>query len=300
MELVPRTEKENELIRQTEQIVAKSNELITQTRSKMSLREMRLLLYLLSKIKPTDTPDTKYMVSVQDFSRVCGLTGYPKYSELKNIAIGLNRSFWLDNFEGKGRHLMLAWFDSALYNEGNGTITFIFHRLIHPFLFALKKRYTSYPLHYILPMRSQYSVKLYELLKCYKDREPSRDYFSFYLEDLKKVLGAETHKRWDNFKQRVLEPAIGMLNSSEPGGEINFYSDLKVSYRIEKQGRAVHGIIFYVRRKTKEELAVIKSDNKSILLNELVRPSSYADINMPGQMSMENYMQDLLGDEDGE
>lgn len=288
MVLVPM---EKTLEQQMKQFVAKANELITQYRSKMSLMETRLLLYVISKVKPTDIPDTEYLVSVSEFSKICGLKGYPEYTRIRQMVMQMNKSFWVENLYAENEDTLLVWFSRVRYHKSQGTIKFKFNEDVQPFLFALKKRYTSYPLHYILPMRSQYSVKLYELLKCYKDRDPDRDYFSFYLEDLKKVLGAENYKQWIHFRQKALEPAVGILNSDAFSGEINFYSDLKVSYRVEKQGRSVHGVIFHVERKTTEELAIIASENKSILLNDIIRPKNYEDINLPGQMSMDGMVE---------
>jgi len=285
------SKREKQLELQMNQFVAKSNELITQTRSEMSLREMRLLLYLISKIKPNDRPETVYTISVNEFSKICGLKGYPKYDELKNIVTKMNRSFWIDNFEGKGKHRMFVWFDTALYNEGSGTITFEFNTKVSPYVFELKKHYTSYPLQYVLPMRSLYSIRLYELLKCHKARTQDQKYFSFFIGDLKKTLGAETYKKWDHFKSRVLEPAVGALNSKEPiSGEINLYSDLKVSYRGEKRGRAYSAVIFHVEYKTKNELKLICENNQCVLFDERIRPLTYADLDLPGQMSMENLL----------
>lgn len=121
-----------------------------------------------------------------------------------------------------------------------------------PFLLELAKQaemgeyYTGYSLQYILPMSSQYSPRLYELLKSYQKN--NREWF-FNIEELKRILDAQSYDRWPDFKRRILEPAVN---------EINEYSDLNVAYDTEKEGRKVTRVIFYMAGKGQQALLAAK------------------------------------------
>lgn len=302
------TEKEKSVQRQREQIVAQSNKLITRTRSWMKLRELRILLYLISKIRPDDKPNTLYELSVSDFAKMCGVKD-PNYSRIKEIVENINRTFWIDDFGGEGEHVALVWFGSAQYSEKHGKMRFKFNMEIWPYLFELKAHYTSYPLSYILPMRSQYSVRLYELLKSYKSKNPNHEYFGVALGDLRKVLGAESYKKWDNFKRRILEPALGEMNSEPVKGEVNIYSDIKAVYRVEKTGRTISSVVFHIMKKQPNEVDAVLQQNEDFLNGDIIRPEE-ALMHMellekrvaPGQLTLEDFMdaQDLLLPEDAE
>lgn len=102
--------------------------------------------------------------------------------------------------------------------------------------------YTRYGLRYVLPMRGQYSTRLYEILKSYQKN--NREWF-FDLEELKRVLDAQSYDRWPDFRRRVLEPAVE---------EINNFTDLNVAFDTEKEGRKIARVTFFMAGKNKEDL----------------------------------------------
>lgn len=64
----------DEIIESREMFVAKSNALIQRSRYSLTLQQQRILLFLISKIKPTDTPEETYTFSIEEFCKVCGIT----------------------------------------------------------------------------------------------------------------------------------------------------------------------------------------------------------------------------------
>ena len=289
MDLISKTEQEKSVNKQREYYISKSNDFIQLVRNTHDLRELRLLLTLISKIKPEDAPDTEYLISVMEFGRLCGCE--QNYTVIKKIITRLGMPFWMKNLYGNGDDYMLFWFRHAIYNDKRGSIRFVFNETVRPFLFELKNRFTRYPLLYILPMRSGYSVKLYELLKCVIEETPQQPSRKYDLERLKELLGATTYKTWHDFKRRVLEPALGELNSREMLGEVNIYSDIKVIYRTEKESKKIKNIAFHVMKKSPDELEIIKQKDQWILDGELLRDSEVKHY-IPGQMCMEDYFGD--------
>jgi plasmid replication initiation protein len=105
-----------------------------------------------------------------------------------------------------------------------------------PYLLELKKHFTAYSLYYTLAMKSKYSIRIYELLKSY---EFVSEYI-FKIESLKKMLDAEKYKLYADFRVKVIDVAVR---------EINEFSDITVTYAIEKQGRKFEKIVFKINQK---------------------------------------------------
>jgi plasmid replication initiation protein len=105
-----------------------------------------------------------------------------------------------------------------------------------PFLSELKKRFTTYHIENIKPLKSTYSIKIYELLAQY--RNSKHKYRAIDLDELRKLLGCEKkYSRFDSFKSRVLEPAKHELKAN---------CDLYFDYEVKKYGRKISGIIFSI------------------------------------------------------
>jgi plasmid replication initiation protein len=128
-------------------------------------------------------------------------------------------------------------------NKDSGNIKIQISRRMKPYLLFLKERYTQYELLYTLAMKSQYSIRLYELLKSYEYQRKR----IFDIEELKLRLSAEHYKRFPDFKRKVLDRALE---------EINTLSDLDVTYTIIKESRRFAKIEF--------TMMVIKDINKRL------------------------------------
>ncbi|WP_376296052.1 replication initiation protein, partial [Streptomyces sp. NPDC055966] len=120
------------------------------------------------------------------------------------------------------------------YNEKEGTVDIRYDPFLRPYLLQLKREFTSYKLENVVKLKSSYAIRIYELLKQY-ERLKER---SFYLKDLRKMLGAEDiYPAYGNFKQRVLVPAQKELKAKTD-----------ISFEIEeiRTGRRVDKIKFFI------------------------------------------------------
>lgn len=219
--------------------VAKSNELIQQSRFNLSVQQSKFLLYLISKIRPSDTGNEVYVVPLSEAQKVLNITDAGNnYAHAKQSLKALaDKSIWVRQDDGS--EVLLRWLDRVRLVRGEqATFEVSFHRDMLPYLYALKERYTQYALENVLTMRTQYGIRLYELLKSYEHM--GKD-VSFRLEELKKTLDAETYSRYPDFRRRVLDAAIG---------EINEMSDIAVSYVAEKRFNRRHTdtIIFTISK----------------------------------------------------
>lgn len=206
-----------------EMIVRKSNSLIQKSRFSLSLQEQKIILYIISKIKPFDTEFKECSFTVKEFCETCNIdiSSGKNYDDIKNAIKNIaDKSIWV-NIEGAD--VLLRWIEKARIQDN--IITIRIDDDMKPFLLELNSNFTMYELVWTLHFKSKYSIRLYELVKSIHYFE-LRPYSRIYtLEELKTLLGAENYD-YSNFKLRVLDVAIK---------EINTVSDKIVSYKVVKR-----------------------------------------------------------------
>ena len=261
--------------------VYKADELLQKARFNLSLTEQRIILYSISKIKPTDNVFQEYVFELKHFYSLCGINGKESYNEIKKTLEELRKKTWWITMEdphspGTECESLVNWFTVLRTNKSTGKVTVKFHDDMFPYLLELSRRmeeerhyFTAYEFRYVLPMKSTYSIRLYELLKSYQKNNQE---WWFKLEKLKHILDCENYKRYADFRRYVLEPAVR---------EINQYSDLNIGYEIEKDGKKIDIITFYMTEK--DNLNKIQAQKTG--LTELDGNIHYWDIN--GQMSFD-------------
>lgn len=236
--------------------VYKADELLQKARFTLTITEQRLILYAITKIKPTDTAFTEYEFKLKDFYSVCGISGKESYTEIKKQCMALkSKAWWITVLDDTGSEWESAvtWFNTLRTNKKSGKIRIKFHEDMMPYLLELSKQYgetgnyfTSYDFKYILPMKSIYSIRIYELLKSYQKNNKS---WWFKFDKLKQILDCVNYE-WYDFKRRVLEPGIN---------EINKFTDLSIEYSTVKDGNKTDEIIFLMNEKDHLEKMKAKS-----------------------------------------
>lgn len=234
------------------QTVTKANELIQKSRFSLSLQQQKIVLYLISQISPYDDDFKIYEFSIQEFCKVCGIdeTSGGNYQILKDAVKEIaDKSLWITVEEDE--ETLLRWIEKPYINKKNGVIRIRLDNDMMPFLLQLKQNFTSYELIWTLHFKSKYTIRLYELVKSIHFHDLNPYTREFPLEELKRMLGAETYKTYQAFKERVLMRAVQ---------EINDYSDKTLSYEAIKSGRSVSRIKVTVSSKDSLEAAKLRSD----------------------------------------
>lgn len=212
--------------------VVKANQLITKSRYSLSAQQQKILLYLISHIKPDDEIGTIYDFSIKDFAKVCGYdisSGY-YYPLIKDDIKKLrDASSWIEI--DKDREVLFSWLNTVELNKNSGKIKVSFHSTVAPYLFQLRERYTQYNLYQVLCLSHKYSIRLFEFLLSMKYKEV----FEIDIETLKKHIDAEKYDKISHFKDRILIPAIN---------EINDYTELNIEYAFKKTGKKITHIVF--------------------------------------------------------
>ena len=261
-------------------LVTKSNQIVQKSRYDFSVAEQRTIAYICSKIKPTNSSNMPYQLeyefSIVDYARTCGFdTGGKFYNDVKATLKSLrDKSMWLTLPDGS--ETTVGWLAKATTNKKSGIATIRIDEDLAPYLFDLKNKFLSYGLKNILNMKSQYSIRLYELLKSYhdmkigqidrrkaaeKDIAPHETYWTVELDELKKRLMTENVKSYSNFnlfKTKVLVIAQK---------EINELTDIKISFEPITQGRKVVQIRFKICRKAMKERLAAEHKNDLLLDN---------------------------------
>lgn len=221
--------------------IVKSNTIIQKARFSLSVQAQKCILYIISKIKPKDTYFNEIEFKVTEFCEICGLdkNSGANLAYIKNTLKEIrDKSIWIELADGS--ETTFAWIDKITLNKNSGSVYLKMDDSMKPFLLQLENKFTEYALIYTLAMRSQYSIRMYELLKSYLYKA----IIELDIEALKRQLSAEKYSRWPDFKRNVLDRAMK---------EIETYSDITVKYEIIKKGRRYEKIKFYISMKKNRE-----------------------------------------------
>lgn len=233
-----------------------SNNLI-EAKYKLGVVEQKIIHRVLTQIDIHDKELKFFKVHISDFCDLLGNTN--NYKVVINKACENLRKTDIRIKTENETEIKTTWFSSAEYFS-DGTVELEFSRKLSPYLLELKRNFTRYNFFNIINFKSQYSIRMYQLLKQY-DKIGKRDIF---LEELKEYFQVkEEYEKYANFKQKV-------LNVSQK--EINNLSDILFEYEEIKKGRKVDRIRFYITSKHAklENVPEEKEKNEEIDIDDLI------------------------------
>jgi plasmid replication initiation protein len=242
-------------------IIRKSNELI-EARYKLSIAEQRLILLLASEISPDDENFKSYQIKVTDFAKMFGLDSCKAmYKEVQKAAKELVCKR-LD-LSKNGEEIYTTWLSYVKYIDGSGVINLEFHGSLKPYFLQLKSHFTQYHLNYVMDFKSQYSMRLYELLKmdAYKVKNGQFDKY-FEVSELRLFLGVDKkdYALFAGFRRFAIEPAISEISNKTD----LFIHDVKYG----KTGRKITNVTFFVGVLSKDQTNLKQAN----LLTEDIKP----------------------------
>jgi plasmid replication initiation protein len=216
--------------------VVKANEIIQKAKFDLSLLEQKTFCYAVSKIKPNDVPNTEYSFGINEYCDVCGINRNDGRT-IQNVKGAFKRlrdkSFYL--LDENGDYVLIGWLSKVRVSPKSGKITFKFDEDMQKYLMGLYTSYTQYSLLCVLPMRSAYSIRLYELLKSYAGIN-SKD---FEIEELKGKL-CTPYVNFFDVRRKVLDVATK---------EINLYTDIEITWEPITKGRKVVKVHFTIKQR---------------------------------------------------
>lgn len=232
-------------------LVVKDNALIDASFN-LSLVEQRLMLLAIVEAREIQdlTPDTPIEIKASSYREQYNTDSSEAYKQLSEATKQLfNRQFsYIDKYKGDNAITVSRWLNEATYINNKGTVVIYLNRNVISMISRLEANFTKYLLEQVSDFKSQYSIRLYELLIKYKDVGNSKKYT---IEEIRSLLGigVNEYKVLADFKKRVLDLAVK---------EINDKTDTTIKYEQFKEGRTISHILFKIGKK----LAKKKKDSK--------------------------------------
>ena len=224
-----------ELEKQRQLRVVKSNEMIRKGRFNLALVEQRIVLYIISKIRPDAADFDTVEFNIKDFCEVCGIQYRSNISALKDTIKELaDKSMWIKTGKGK-QQTLIRWIEKPYIDPDCGVVKIRLDRDLLPYLINLKSNFTEYQLISTLALHSGYSLRLYELLKSYLYTGK----YEISVEELKDYLQVDSrYRELKYFNRDVVRRALD---------EINDYTDIEVDCEYIRQGRFISGYRFLIQ-----------------------------------------------------
>jgi plasmid replication initiation protein len=214
---------------------------VARTAHGLSLPEKRFIAAALAKTDSTDTRglmDEKMQtvrLTAMEYAETFEITLDAAYQQLQAGAEELQKPKLVVERPGRRGTVreVRSWVITGKYAKGEGTVEVRWHPDIVPFLFGLRKEFTTYKLKHAAAFRSIYSWRLFECLKSWQ----GAGRWSPTITEFQDATDATPTAR-ANFKElrlRVIEPAIKELR--EKNGLIVRWTPIKA-------GRKVTGLRF--------------------------------------------------------
>ena len=234
-------------------LVVKDNALIDASFN-LSLVEQRLMLIAIVEAREIQdlTPDTPIEIKASSYREQYNTDSSEAYKQLSEATKQLfNSQFsYIDKYKSDDAITVSRWLNEATYINNKGTVVIYLNRNVISMISRLEANFTKYLLEQVSDFKSQYSIRLYELLIKYKDVGNSKKYT---IEEIRSLLGigVNEYKVLADFKKRVLDLAVK---------EINDKTDTTIKYEQFKEGRTISHILFKIGKK----LAKKKKDSKDL------------------------------------
>jgi plasmid replication initiation protein len=227
------------------ELIVKDNALMNASYN-LDLVEQRLILLAIIEARESGkgiNANNPLIVHAETYINQFGVHRNTAYQALKDACKDLfarQFSYQEKNARGNTRHVTSRWVSQVAYNDKEATIDLIFAPIVVPLITRLEEQFTKYDIDQVSGLSSAYSVRLYELLICWRSigKTPVIE-----LTELRKRLGIldSEYKRMELFKRRVLELSISQINE---------HTDILVGYKQHKAGRIITGFTFIFTQKT--------------------------------------------------
>lgn len=231
------------------ELVVKDNALINASYN-LEVTEQRLILLAILNARETGngiTADSKLEIHAKDYASRFNISNDGAYKALKNAVLNLfDRQFSFKEQDKKGNigTVKSRWVSRIKYIDDSATLEITFAPDVVPLITRLEQHFTSYQLKQVSQLTSKYAIRLYELLIAWREvgKTPKIE-----LEDFRSKIGVEDNEytAMNDFKKRVLEPAIKQINK---------YTDITATYEQYKKGRLISAFSFSFKQKHQQRI----------------------------------------------
>lgn len=227
------------------ELVVKSNRLI-EASYRLGLNEQRIILYSICRCREEQKalfPDLPVTITADAFAKQFPSIGRGNvYQQLKDAMDALyERSVTIHDIDPASGHTRVKktrWISEGAYVDGAGNVQVIFTPEVIKYITRLEAEFTSYQLEKVGHMTSAHAVRVYELLAQHRDIGNRMLNLAWLRETLQ--IAPDEYKLTTNFIRKVIDVAVDQINK---------HSDLTVSYKSMKTGRAITDFAFKIKIK---------------------------------------------------
>lgn len=219
---------------------------VSSSKRSFSIEEERLFYMAMSRINLGDSlgdysseESRTVSVQAQEIMKMYGNSSH-RYSQLRETCQGLNSKSGLFLYTAENSWKFYSVFSSFIYEDGK--LDIIFNKDVIPQLQLMKLGYSKMILGDVFKVRSQYSVRILELMLELRNNKHMlnevRLVKAFTVDELRAYFGldkTQKYKRAYDFLNRCIK---------SPVDEINKKTGYKLSYREQRKGRYLEGIEF--------------------------------------------------------
>ncbi len=225
-------------------IVKKHQELVHNARYKLSELGIKTIAILISQINVSDEDFKEYAIRIDDIKKLAGDSKTKNTKHYVDIVTEdlMSKPFWIKNER-------FNWVTYARWEEGSNIVLFEIHRKLKPYLLELQKNFLQYNIANILPLKSSYIIRLYELCKDhymestrYQTNKKSVQ-FELKIDRMRELFNIPSSYQYSSgIKLRILEKAAQQFKEK---------TDIQITYTEQKIGRKVDRIIITVKENDK-------------------------------------------------
>jgi len=228
-------------------IEVKKADSIVQARYKLNPLAIKFITVLITGIKRSDPVNEEYIFKVSHFKELTGLKRKDLYKAIDDAIVELLDSpLKIPLNDEKNSILRVNWISSAVYNDGE--VRFKISDELRPYLLEAKEKFLRYRLENILPLRSAYSIRMYEILKDWyrlKNRYGHKTEKVISIDELRKILEIpKSYQYSSGIKQRILKKSQTDLSK---------HTDITFEFEEIKSNRKVTHIKFFISCKLDEK-----------------------------------------------
>ena len=229
--------------------VVQANALITGKQA-LKLNSTKLIRSAIMQVVRDDEELKPYIVSIKELADLFGVPANNIYRDIDDITDDIIRNPVYIREEKDGKTTGFAkipWISRCEYREGVG-LAIKLNEDLKPYLISLKDHYTQYTLEEIMPMKSVYSIRIFELLLSkimYRSIPKGGTEVVLTVQEIRECCDCEDkYEEFKNLRNRVIEGAISEIN------EKTLYN---VEYSYIKKDKSVVAIKFLVKDAIREK-----------------------------------------------
>jgi len=190
-------------------VAIQANALVRANQGSLTLTQKRILLYVISKIKPDDEDFKYYRINVSEFASLLPNKGSNETLSCMSAMDGLESKKLKIDFGSHTTSTRLAL--KSKYYVGEGYFEVLLDDELKPLLLSLREQFSEVYIRHALQLTSTHAVRLYEILKSWQ----STGLLITSPDELRDMLGIpDKYKVFSQFKAKCLKPAFDQINNT--------------------------------------------------------------------------------------